>query len=67
QLLAGVLFFFGYEPDMLRQSRTALWGIQISLTGVPGILFLTAAVFVLLYPISKTKHEELIRRLRNMC
>ncbi|MCI7301167.1 MAG: MFS transporter [Clostridiales Family XIII bacterium] len=67
QLLAGVLFFFGYEPDMLRQSRTALWGIQISLTVVPGILFLTAAVFVLLYPISKTKHEELIRRLRNRC
>lgn len=65
QLLAGVLFFFGYEPDHSQQSQSALSGIQISLTIVPGILFIAAAIFVLIYPISKKKHEELIRSLRS--
>ena len=66
QLLAGVLFL-AMNPICCGKAGPPYGGFQISLTVVPGILFLTAAVFVLLYPISKTKHEELIRRLRNRC
>ena len=64
QLLALVLFWFGYDQNAEVQTGTTLMGIEWSLTLIPGILFLGAAIFVKLYPISEKRHLELVKELQ---
>ena len=63
QLLAIVLFAFDYDQNAAIQSTEALFGIQCSLTMIPGILFLGAAVCAKRYPISEEKHREIVTSL----
>ncbi|MCQ4638592.1 MFS transporter [Anaerovorax odorimutans] len=64
QLLAIVLFIFGYDQNAAVQSSEALWGIQCSLTIIPGLLFAVAAVGVKRYPVSEEKHMEIVQALK---
>lgn len=64
QLLAIVLVWFGYDQNVSEQSARTLWGIQFSLTVIPGILFLTAAIFVKIYPVSEKMHLEIVDSLK---
>ena len=64
QLLAVVLVWFGYDQNAAEQSERALWGIQFALTFIPGVLFLAAAVFIRIYPVSEKLHIEIVESLK---
>ena len=64
QLLAFVLFCFGYDQDTNQQSAEALRGIEYSLTLIPAALFLSAAICMRLYPLSRTAHLEIVKALQ---
>lgn len=65
QMLALVLFWFDYDQNLTQQSVRALFGIQCSLTIIPGILFLSAAICVIRYPISEAKHLQIVEELKS--
>lgn len=64
QMLAGVLFLFGYDSNRGEQSAITLSGIEWSLTLIPGTLFLVAAFFVKQYPITEKRHLEIVQKLQ---
>jgi GPH family glycoside/pentoside/hexuronide:cation symporter len=63
QLLAVVLYCFGYVSDSAVQSETALHGIGISLTWIPAVFYILASIGIYLYPLSREKHNELIKNI----
>lgn len=63
QMLAVVLFWFGYNQHAQVQNARTLLGIEWAVTFIPGILFLGAAIFVKSYPISEKKHLEIVEAL----
>lgn len=60
QLLGMVLFLFGYDQNAVEQSELAVCGIRIAFTYIPGILFLLAALSMIVYPVTNDVHKELI-------
>jgi len=64
QMLAIVLMLFDYDQTLQIQSEKTLIGIECSLTVIPGILFLTGALLVKLYPLSEKKHARIVKVLQ---
>lgn len=61
QLLALVLFIFGYDQNVTMQSNKALLGIEYSIMVIPAVFFICAALCIYFYPLTKEKHEEYVR------
>jgi GPH family glycoside/pentoside/hexuronide:cation symporter len=63
--LSGVgLGFFGYASGVLEQSPEAIQGIRIMFCVVPAIACTISAFLLLGFPISRKRHEEIQRTLR---
>ena len=63
--LSGVgLGFFGYASGVLEQSPEAIRGIQIMFCVLPAIACTISALLLLRFPISRRRHEEIQKALR---
>lgn len=63
QVLALVMEIFHYDQTASVQPESALLGFRVSMTLVPAILFLAAALFLRMYPVSGKTHSEILRQL----
>lgn len=60
-IMGNVLAFSGYDASKAVQSEAAIAGISNLFTVVPAVLLLIAALIMLLFPLTKKKHEMLIQ------
>lgn len=62
-LSAWLLGVFGYVPDAAVQTESAMTGIKMLVSIIPGGLFLISASMLFWYPIRKSTEEEIEREL----
>lgn len=60
----SLLSFFGYDGGAGEQTAEALQGIITVNTLVPGMIMVIGTVFIVLYPINKTRYNKLLEILR---
>lgn len=63
QFLGTLLFWFNYDATLSQQASETLFGIQCSLTYIPGVLFVLAAICIKIYPVSEIRHMEIVLNL----
>jgi GPH family glycoside/pentoside/hexuronide:cation symporter len=59
-IAGGLLWLFGYEANAI-QTKTALTGIKLLISVIPGILYMSCAVFMFFYTID-SKTTDLMKR-----
>jgi GPH family glycoside/pentoside/hexuronide:cation symporter len=62
-LLPKLLEWFGFVRDV-EQSPSALFGILLAFSAVPGVFALLKAVFIWIYPLSQKKMDQIEQDLR---
>jgi glycoside/pentoside/hexuronide:cation symporter, GPH family len=71
QALAAALAFavagwYGYEPAAGTQDASAIFGLQLSLGGIPMLFAVAAAAVCLALPLTRARHEIVRRRLERL-
>lgn len=61
---AFILAFYGYIPNSEKQSNIAILGIQQAVALVPAILFMTAFILMLFYPLTDRKFSEIVDEIK---
>lgn len=56
----GLLSLLGYDGTAEVQTQQALQGIITVNTLIPGILFMVGTVFIILYPVTKERFQNLL-------
>lgn len=64
-LVGQGLELFGYVPDVAQTGRSIL-GIRLLIGVLPGIFILIANLFLLIYPLSKSRYDEVLRKIEKM-
>jgi len=62
-LVLFVLQVTGYQPNVIQQSSTALWGIRIAIGPIPALLLIAGIVFALKYPLSRDQFRQVVDEL----
>lgn len=60
-----IIGWFGYQGGATMQSESALQGIQLSMGLLPAACFLVAAVLVQFYPLTDSRHKQILTDLRS--
>lgn len=58
-----VLQLTGYVPNMPEQSKQTLTGIRLVIGPIPAVLLLGGIIFAIFYPLSREKHQALVKEL----
>ena len=60
--LAGIMLqIVGYNTEVATQSFETVEAIRLIFVGVPALMVLVGFVFLILFPITKVKHEAILR------
>lgn len=63
-LVAGILSFYGYNPNLEVQSDQAINGVLMTMSVYPALTFTVAIVALFFYEINKEKEDFLEKELR---
>ena len=58
-----VVGWFGYEIGQ-ENSASAVWGLKFAVAILPAILFATAGAIMLSFPLTRRRHSEIVREVR---
>jgi GPH family glycoside/pentoside/hexuronide:cation symporter len=64
QILGILLHLTGFQTDAARQSLETMQCIHVSFTFIPAFFALLALLMMIRYPITRTKHAEIIKNLQ---
>ena len=65
QILGLLLEFTGFDSEAAVQNQATVDCIHVSFTFIPALFSVLAAIMMFRYPITRTKHSEIIRKLNN--
>ena len=64
QILGILLHFTGFQTDAAQQSLETMQCVHVSFTFIPAFFAFIALFMMVKYPITRTKHAEIIKNLQ---